>query len=667
MSIRLILVVLFCTILPGPCFFAAGSRADNNIEFLDKQLIQELNLGIYEVVTPKLEGDTITYQRELPFDKLDFIERNEKYFSIGTAFFINDKELMTAAHVFSLQFFSLLNNFYIRDIDGNVYPIKVIKKLSTHRDMVVFELEKYPAAKRPLPLNEQVDIGDTVFSVGNAQGEGIAYRAGQVASFTPEREYGKWKDIRFTSPASPGNSGGPLLNLKGEVVGVIVQKNENENYNVAVPIQELKNLSDKAEFHIRNVNIGILGVNETLSRDWNYTVALPAKVAQVAAKAQDSLDNLMQSMHDDISEKVKEKNFPLGKRFRSYLRNQTIVKGLATLLPETDFKTWYVAKGYQEKIPISVSQNIYTGKARIADLHVIIEKPQGVALKDFLASPMQIIDNLLKGLPYNRQVGVEDIPIVSLGEPAKHQIIEDKLGRHWITSLWDLPYSDSFVYSSCLPYPKGVVCHIDSKSNGYRKYGYFDNIHDSYDEIVIGYEGTIADWIEYFSLEDEYLPRFFKKSSITFNDDKLQVKLKEFEVNFASTKLKDNSMVHFHLGYSNTELLAEELLLFEVFPQKGAKAHYRVQPYYQPNHFNSDRYQSRWLDIIDGTGQYSGLPVNKGEKISIRKSVEKTRQTVTTFDDQKLAKIFVAGCTYQPTDTGIEKDCQNFLDSVIFH
>ncbi|MCI5122367.1 MAG: hypothetical protein D3908_14495, partial [Candidatus Electrothrix sp. AUS4] len=60
--------------------------AGNNIEFLDKELIQELNHGIYEVVTPKLEDKKITYARKLPFEKLDYVEREEKYHSIGTAF-----------------------------------------------------------------------------------------------------------------------------------------------------------------------------------------------------------------------------------------------------------------------------------------------------------------------------------------------------------------------------------------------------------------------------------------------------------------------------------------------------------------------------------------------------------------------------------------------------
>ncbi|MCI5130181.1 MAG: hypothetical protein D3904_01370 [Candidatus Electrothrix sp. EH2] len=201
----------------GKKVFVGGNIGTPILEYL-------LNHGIYEVVTPKLEDAQIRYARKLPFEKLDYVERTEKYYSIGTAFFINKKELMTAEHVFDFCYFSLHKDFFIRDMEGKVYPVNKVYKCSNRRDMMVFDLKKYPEKITVLNFNRKVEIGDTVFSAGNALGEGISYRAGQVASFTPERAYGEWENIRFSSPASPGNSGGPLLNTEGEVVGLIVRK-----------------------------------------------------------------------------------------------------------------------------------------------------------------------------------------------------------------------------------------------------------------------------------------------------------------------------------------------------------------------------------------------------------------------------------------------------------
>ena len=46
---------------------------------LSDKVIENINYGIYEIVVPKIETDNIIYERELPFDKLGFIERNDKF------------------------------------------------------------------------------------------------------------------------------------------------------------------------------------------------------------------------------------------------------------------------------------------------------------------------------------------------------------------------------------------------------------------------------------------------------------------------------------------------------------------------------------------------------------------------------------------------------------
>ena len=348
-----------CTIFS--LLLCGEASAGNNIEFLDKELIQHLNHGIYEVVTPKLEDDKVIYARKLPFDKLGYVQRNEKYQSIGTAFFINEKELMTAEHVLGLMYFSLHRDFFIRDRDDRIYPVNKVRKCSTRRDMLVFDLKEYPEKSTPLNFNRQVEVGDTVFSVGNTLGEGIAYRAGQVASFTPEWDYGEWQDIRFSSPSSPGNSGGPLLNTEGEVIGVIVKGNRSENYNVAVPISEADNLGDKAEFHSRNVTERIQGTVALLSRDWAYTASLPATVPELARQAQDVLTAFHRALRKELKEQVREKNFPEGQRFRYYLRKQPVIHGLAAVTPDISFRRWEAKQVELAKEPLAEGQNVYHG------------------------------------------------------------------------------------------------------------------------------------------------------------------------------------------------------------------------------------------------------------------------------------------------------------------
>ncbi len=661
----------FLILICSACLFVFCSpenvRSDNNIEFLGKNLIKSLNSGIYEIVKPKSENNQIQYARELPFDKLSFKERNEKYYSIGTAFFINKKELMTAAHVFQLEYFSLLQDFYIRDPQGKVYPVNMIKKYSNLRDMVVFDLKKYPDKITPLKLGKNAEIGDTVFSVGNAQGEGLAYRAGQIASFTPEKEYGKWKDIRFSSPASPGNSGGPLLDLKGNVLGIIVKKNQSENYNIAVPINESDNLTGKAEFHIRNVLAGIYGVNDTLTRDWIFGIQLPLSVKNLAEHAQDSFNAHITKLSNDLSEKVKLKNYPKGERFRDFLRDQPIKKGLGLLIPGQDFKTWNINGWYGEKIPITASQNVYKARGVFNALNVIIEKPAEMSLKKFINSPKIVMDNLLKAVPFLRHVGREKIPITSFGAPDQTKIIKDKMGRKWTTATWNLPHDDMFVYCSFLPYPKGVICLLDSRMSSSRKYGYFNAIQDALNEIITGYIGNIEDWQEYFNLEKKYLPDYFQKASLDFKNHNLNLKLKDFSLDFTNKKIKKNSSIHLHMGYSNKDLLAEDLLLFELYPVKGGNAHYRIQAFFEPSPLSSDKYKSKWNDIINATGDFSGKLINKGNKLIIKKPVKATKTNFVSIKGKKITKVFAVGAYYKTTDKKPVRDSKKFFKSIHFN
>ncbi|MEE9233524.1 MAG: serine protease [Nitrospirales bacterium] len=651
-------VLLFCPFI---------AEADNNIKFLDKKIIQSLRLSVVEVVVPKVESKKIKYARELPFHKLSFKERNEQYFSIGTAFFINGKELMTAAHVLNLEYFSLLKDFYIRDSNGRTYKIGQINKLSSRRDMIIFELETYPEKILSLDVSRNVEIGDTVFSVGNAQGEGISFRAGQVASFTPEPEHGMWKDIRFTSPASPGNSGGPLLNVDGNVVGMIIQKNASENYNVAVPITEIDNLQDKAEFYIRNVSISLNAEQNTYSMDWSEEIELPENIQIISSRAQNSLNSFYEKVFSGVYKKYEDDYFPKGKRFRAYLRNQINIRQFGVLKSGPDFNMWTLNSYSKKSIPISEDQKITLSKSDISTFHVVIEKPNDQTLEDFLSSPKRVMDNLLKALPLTRDIDVEKIRLVSLGDPEKTEIWEDKLGRRWISSLWYSPHTDRFAYSHCLAYPKGVICNVDIKETWYLSTGYLSFMKENLNEVAVGYEGELHDWIEYFSLGKKYLPAGFNKSSISLEDETLQIGLNNFRLDLTSKNINEKTSLHFHFGYSNKSLLEEELLLFELFPQKGVDAHYRIQKFFSPSKYSSDQYISQGDEISHRSGDFSAKVVTYNRYQEIQKVISGREEEFLSVDGENIKREFVIGCRYKLSEEDVLTKCNEFIDSVGFN
>lgn len=82
-----------------------------------------------------------------------------------------------------------------------------------------------------------VQVGEPVIVIGNPVGLEHTLTDGIVSS---RRLYQGKKYIQMSAPVSPGNSGGPVFNAHGDIVGVTVAKLMGENLNFAVPVDQLK-------------------------------------------------------------------------------------------------------------------------------------------------------------------------------------------------------------------------------------------------------------------------------------------------------------------------------------------------------------------------------------------------------------------------------------------
>ncbi len=98
---------------------------------------------------------------------------------------------------------------------------------------------------KPLGLgnSDDVVVGEHAIVIGNPLGLESTLTDGLVSS---RRVYEGRPWIQFSAPISSGNSGGPILNMRGEVIGVttasIASGRVAQNLNLAVPINELKKL-----------------------------------------------------------------------------------------------------------------------------------------------------------------------------------------------------------------------------------------------------------------------------------------------------------------------------------------------------------------------------------------------------------------------------------------
>ncbi len=142
---------------------------------------------------------------------------------IGAGVVINsDAEVLTAWHV--VQHSSEIEVAYS---DGTLTSATVAN-VDVERDIAVLTPAGFPGLVAPATIGNpsSLSVGDEVFAVGNPLGLVASLSAGVVSGLDREylpsdREEPVGGLIQFDAAVNPGNSGGPLLNSRGQVVGIV--------------------------------------------------------------------------------------------------------------------------------------------------------------------------------------------------------------------------------------------------------------------------------------------------------------------------------------------------------------------------------------------------------------------------------------------------------------
>ena len=165
-------------------------------------------------------------------------------FSQGSGFVaFDDRTLVTNYHVIE-------GAYYVNAIseDDIHYNITGAVYLEPDTDIAVLRFETQTNLP-PLPIADSalVQVGDEIYAIGSPQGLKNTLSNGIVSAF---REINMTNEIQFTAAISPGSSGGALLNVYGEVVGIPYSTVlSGQNLNFAIPINELgRDMNDADEF-----------------------------------------------------------------------------------------------------------------------------------------------------------------------------------------------------------------------------------------------------------------------------------------------------------------------------------------------------------------------------------------------------------------------------------
>lgn len=238
---------------PKPPVIVSGSEEELIVKTIEKALPSVVTVGINFTTQ---ERGTIEFDPTNPYGFRQIPGRSrEVEQNIGSGFIVSaDGLVITNKHVVSQQDAT----YKIRLNNGDTFPVENIYR-DPLNDLAILKINP-PTKLEALALgdSDNLRLGQTTIAIGTPLGEftnsvtkGIISGLGRgITAGSPFEGFVERLDnvIQTDAPISPGNSGGPLLNSSGQVIGVnTAVSSEGESIGFAIPVDIIKTLLQEFE------------------------------------------------------------------------------------------------------------------------------------------------------------------------------------------------------------------------------------------------------------------------------------------------------------------------------------------------------------------------------------------------------------------------------------
>jgi serine protease Do len=602
----LALILIVCTSL--------GAGRLTNAAGLDPQMLTQIEATTFEVVAAKPIADNLTYIKPLPLELLPFQERTDKYFSIGTAFSIGNNRYVTAAHVLGVGIDGLWGIPAIRDSNGHVYPIEQIEKFSLARDFAVFSVTGNPEPSS-LKIDTKPDLNSVVYAVGNALGTGVVVRDGLYTSKTPEEQDGRWNWLRFSAAASPGNSGGPLLDKDGAIIGIVLRTSQNENLNYALPIDEvLQAPADRADIDNRaSYQFDVLDTVQ--SGTFKATFSLPLSFSEFSATFTQLANAFSDSQLKALLGKEPDKVFPRGAGSSRLLHSASRLQYFPALITRKRDGEWEIYETKSARTALSANGYVLTGTFG-RDLLFHLRTPDDILVASLYADPEGLIKLLLKAGFMQRPIGTEKIQVAGLGKPTEDSAHVDAWQRRWQVRVWPLPFANGMFVTLSLPVPDGYITIA--------RYASANNWHDDVidleaatDFICAGYWGTLAQWKDFLK-HTALLPATLKTVRIYYEyDHRFSFESKRVSFTFTQElqEIGPDSLLGVSFSYLNSNgKVGWDIDDIRVQRDDEDMGNWiNIQRHIAPSEDLDSNFKASWDKMVHGAHPYDAIAYSEGD------------------------------------------------------
>ena len=246
---KLISKILFFLIIINFSFVHSKPVPESFADLADKLMPSVVNISTTQTVRTTTNQFPFQFPPGSPFGEMfkDFERPTErKASSLGSGFIIDNKgTVVTNNHVISGA-----DDILVR-VGDKEYKAKVIGA-DPYMDIAVLKIETKDQFK-PVSFgdSDKARVGDWAVAIGNPFGLGGTVTAGIISARNRDINLTRYDDfIQTDASINQGNSGGPLFNLKGEVIGIntaIIAPGQSGSIGIgfAIPANAASNVIDQ--------------------------------------------------------------------------------------------------------------------------------------------------------------------------------------------------------------------------------------------------------------------------------------------------------------------------------------------------------------------------------------------------------------------------------------
>jgi serine protease Do len=149
---------------------------------------------------------------------------------IGSGFFVDPQgHLITNLHVIKG-----VARAEVKLPKGEIFPLTEMVASDDRADLVKLVVHLPGGSSHYLTVSSiRPEVGEHVVVLGSPLGLEHTVTEGMVSAIRTFRNRGEF--LQISAPISPGSSGGPVVNMKGQVIGIATFQVRGQNINFAVP------------------------------------------------------------------------------------------------------------------------------------------------------------------------------------------------------------------------------------------------------------------------------------------------------------------------------------------------------------------------------------------------------------------------------------------------